>query len=186
MHRVRRLTAFPRHQLIGHELLRCRASELGLLQRLGSPTAESDPRRHEPRFFWDLAWDCGLLTSVAFHQLGEELSLHLDQPEVDHALRHLGLDPDERWLWEEAEPARFAAAVRRLPARTWGVWQVLPGGLRLQVGAGITERAAWCLAGDLEEAAAEADDPATYLVAPTADPPTADPPVTPSATPPAG
>ena len=164
MHRAQRLTAFPRHRLIGHELLRCHASELRLLERLGPPTSESDPRRHEPRFFWDLEWDCGLLTSLALHQLAEELTVHLDQPEVDHALRHLGLDPAERWVWEEAEPERFAAAVRRLPPRTWGVWQVLPGGLRLQVATGTTERAAWCLAADLEAAAAEADEDVTYLV----------------------
>lgn len=183
MHRAQRLRAFPRHRLIGHELLRCRASELTLLEHLGPPTSESDPRRHEPRFFWDLEWDCGLLTSLAFHQLAEELTVHLDQPEVDHALHHLGLDPDERWTWEVAEPERFLRAVRRLPARTWGVWQLLPGELRLQVAQGVTERAARCLAADLAATASADGEDVAYVVADGADPDGA---LTPSASPPAG
>lgn len=184
MPRAQRLRAFPRHRLIGHELLRCRASELALLERLGPPTAEADPGHHEPRFFWDLEWGCGLLTSVALDQLSEELTLHLDQPEVEHALRHLDLAPTERWTWEEAEPDRFARAVRRLPERTWSVWQVLPGDLRLCVARDLTERDARCLAGDLADEAERSREDVVHLVA--GGPADDEVRVTPSASPPAG
>ena len=171
MERAVRLSAFPRHRLIGHELLRCGTNELHLLERLGPPTAQTDPRRHEPRFFWDLEWECGLLTSVAFNQLTQVLTLHLDDAEIDHALRHLDIEPRDLWLWERAEPDRFAEVVRRPPPRTWAVWRIEAEGGRATEQTILTERDARCLAASLTEDRAAAgqrfvagpmrDDPAT-------------------------
>lgn len=148
----RRLKAFPRHRLIAHEVLRCRAHELDLLTSLGEPTSQTDPRDAEPVFFWDLEWPCGLVTAVALHQLDERLTLHLDEPEVPHALRHLGVDPVDSWLWQEADPVAFAAAVPEPPEPSWSVWRQVDQGRRTCLASGITERDARCWVDELEAA----------------------------------
>jgi hypothetical protein len=148
----RRLKGFPRHEVLPHELLRCRASELDLLAALGEPTGHTDPHTTDPRFFWDLAWPCGLVTAVALDQLTERLTLHLDQADVDHALRHLGIEPHDMWRWDVDAPAAFAAAVPNPPSQDWVLWRQGDDGNRAVVAFGLTERDARCRLAALEDA----------------------------------
>jgi len=154
MESVERLTGYPRHALIGHELCRCRVPELDLLVKLGSPTEQTAPFDSEPVFFWDLRWACGLVASLAFHQLTDELTIHLDAPELDHALRHLGIDPSDVWLWQYAEPEAFAAAIPDPPDRNWSVWKQAEsdGGRQMCLASAITERDARCWTAELDGA----------------------------------
>lgn len=147
----RRLKGFPRHEVIPHELLRCQASELDLLAALGEPTGSTDPHQSEPRFFWDLAWPCGLVTALELSQLTEVLTVHLDQAEVDHALRHLGITPRSAWRWQDDAPAAFAVAVPDPPSADWILWRQGDDGNRVTVAAGLTERDARCRLAELED-----------------------------------
>lgn len=101
-------------------------------------------------FFWDLVWPCGLVTAVAFEQLTEVLTLHLDQADVDHAVRHLGIRPRDEWRWELDAPAAFAAAVPDVPSRGWSVWCERDGAGPIVVGEHLTERDARCWLVSLE------------------------------------
>jgi hypothetical protein len=141
----RKLSAFPRNRLLEEELVRCRASELDLLGALGAPSIETDADEPDPSFFWDVEWSCGLVMSLQFRQLTEVLSVRLDAPEVDHALRHLGCPLQDVWRLEEQAPERFRA-VARFPDRSWELWAQGPDGRPAPVATGLTERDArcWC------------------------------------------
>lgn len=149
---ARRLKGFPRHRVIPHELLRGHVSELDLLATLGEPTGQTDPHQSDPRFFWELEWPCGLITSVELAQLTELVTLHLDDADVDHALRHLAIAPQQVWRWEEEAPAAFAAAVPNPPSRDWTLWRAGDDGNRIVVAFGLTERDARCRLAELEGA----------------------------------
>jgi hypothetical protein len=152
----RRLRSFPRHRLIPHELLRCRLRELDLLTSVGPATAASDPHSADPRFFWDLEWPCGLVVSVELHQIEEQALVFLDRPELEHALRHLGVDPVAPWVWEEDDPGAFALAVPRRPARAWSVWARDDDGDERCLASQLTERDAHCWVGELQRGRREA------------------------------
>lgn len=145
-----RLKAFPRHRLLAQELFACPANEVDLIVALGDPTAEYQPSLGEgtPILFWDLEWPCGLVTGLQFDPLAERVSGFLDQPEVSHALRHLGLDPDELWILERDEPTRFIQVCPDPPIRSAHLWRV-DDGLEVEVAAGLTEREAGCMADEL-------------------------------------
>ena len=90
---VRRLSAFPRNDLLEEPAVTGRVSELELHEHLGPPTTESPSDSFEdPRQFWDLEWPCGLVMGIEYHQLTEELVMHLDAPDIEHALRHVGVE----------------------------------------------------------------------------------------------
>lgn len=108
-------------------------------------------------FFWDLAWPCGLVTAVAFAQLTEVLTLHLDQADVDHAVRHLGIRPLDEWRWELDAPAAFADAVTDLPRRCWSLWCERDGAEPIALGEHLTERDARCWLTLLESAGDDGD-----------------------------
>ena len=116
-----KLQRFPRNRLIEEELARGRVSELDLLMRFGDPTTQS-AARDDPVFFWDLEWSCGLVVALQFKQVTEVLGLRLDEPDVDHALRHLGFTINDLWLLEVAAPDRFRAVAGGVD-RTWQVWR---------------------------------------------------------------
>lgn len=107
-----RLKAFPRYRVIERELFTCRAGEMGLIEALGPPTSEVDPPlgQGNPRMFWDVELPCGLIMGLHFDRITEVLTGHLDLPEVDHALRHLNLEPRQLWTLEQVEPDMFAAS----------------------------------------------------------------------------
>lgn len=156
----RRLAKFPRYRVIGHELLRGRAKELDLLARLGEPTGQTSHRELDPVFYWDLEWPCGLVTALSLSQLEEAFALKLDEPEIDHALRHLGIDVTSTWLWHESDPEGFAAVVPHPPDRSWSVWRRGEGGRRTCLASGITERDARCWVEELD--AADPEHPAHW------------------------
>ena len=89
---VRRLSAFPRNDLLEEPAVTGRVSELELHEHLGPPTTESPSYFEDPRQFWDLEWPCGLVMGIEYHQLSEQLIMHLDVPDVEHALRHVGVE----------------------------------------------------------------------------------------------
>jgi hypothetical protein len=148
-----RLKAFPRHRLLAQELFACPANEVDLIVALGEPTAEYQPSLGEgtPILFWDLEWPCGLVTGLQFDPLAERVSGFLDQPEVSHALRHLGLEPAELWILERDEPTRFTQVCPDPPIRSAHLWRV-DGDLDVEVAAGLTQREAECLADGLAAA----------------------------------
>jgi hypothetical protein len=136
-----RLPSFPAEQVLPTAQLVGRGSELDLLAQLGDPTS-TWVHADERWFSWDLQWPCGLVTSVELAQLSEELRVHLDEPEVAHALRHLGISPDvER---SEGAPADWVVVEED---RTSGDATV--------VAEGLAERDARCLAGELGPAPAD-------------------------------
>jgi hypothetical protein len=140
---VRKLPAFPRHQLLDTPLFRAQARELDLLARLGPPTQASEPLDADPCFYWDLVWGCGLVTAIQFHQLNEMLILHIDGDEVDHALRHLDIALRSTELLERVDPALFAQAVPERADRHWELWR-REGDESIRVAWDLTERDAHC------------------------------------------
>ena len=117
-----KLPRFPRHRLIEEELARGRVSELDLLMRFGDPTTQTAARDNDPVFFWDLEWSCGLVVALQFKQVTEVLGLRLDEPDVDHALRHLGFPISDLWLLEVESPEHVADVLGGVD-RTWQVWR---------------------------------------------------------------
>ena len=117
-----KLPRFPRHRLIEEELARGRVRELDLLMRFGDPTTQTAARDNDPVFFWDLEWSCGLVVALQFKQVTEVLGLRLDEPDVDHALRHLGFPISDLWLLEVESPEHFADVLGGVD-RTWQVWR---------------------------------------------------------------
>lgn len=140
-----RLTSFPRNRLIEDDLARCRAHELDLLLALGEPTQQSPANDADPTFWWDLTWPCGIVVSLQFEQLSERLSIKADQPEVDHALFHLGIDVTDLWTLEADNPVRFSI-VAAPPARVWDLWREDADGQRELVLGAMSEREARCRA----------------------------------------
>jgi hypothetical protein len=139
--------------MLDEPVLTGRVSELALIERLGPPTAnrdESDLRN--PRQFWDLEWPCGLVMGIEYHQLTEELVLHLDELDVDHALRHLDLDLDLRDVERELDQQRDRFD-RHLPRPVEQAWRVLRRGdddSAQVVARNLTERDASCRVDELE------------------------------------
>jgi len=149
---ITRLGSFPRNKLLGQELCSGKVGELALLERLGPPTATTDPVEDDPRFYWDLEFPCGLVTSLEFHQISERLYLSLDGPDIDHALRHLGVELADVSLLEDTDPDRYAQVVPSIE-RDWEVWREGPNGAVEMVAAGLTERDAECRRDRLERSA---------------------------------
>ncbi len=139
-----KLAAFPRDLLIERELFAGTVSEVDLLAALGAPSGESVPAlgAGHPTFFWDLTYGCGLVMGLQFDQLTQRLSGFLDAPDVDHALRHLGVPMADRWLLEESDPDLFRAVAPPTDARC-GVAAIVDG-RRRTVAEGLTERDARC------------------------------------------
>lgn len=145
-----RLKSFPRHRLIEDALCRARASELSLYQSLGEPTGMTDPIDADPRLYWDLEWSCGIVMGMQFHQLTEALEIRLDEPDVPHALRHLGFEVDDLHLLAIDDPDRLIA-ICAPPDLSWEIWRVGPDGAEQPVERGLTRRDAGCWAAELEE-----------------------------------
>jgi hypothetical protein len=146
-----KLRAFPRNRLIEEPLCRLRTSELSLYQSLGNPTGMTDPIDANPQLYWDLEWSCGLVMSLAFHQLTERLELSLDQPEVSHALRHLSVEAFDLRLLRIDDPVRFAQ-VTTVADATWDLWRIQPDGREQHFKRGLNRRDADCWAREAEAA----------------------------------
>jgi hypothetical protein len=145
---VRRLTAFPRNELLDEPVLAGKVSELELFERLGPPTAERESAAFEdPRQFWDLEWSCGLVMAIEYHQLTEQFLLYLDSIDVDHALRHLEIEV--RALEDETRD-RFDRVESTVRTGTWAVVVVVDGERRV-LARNLTERDAACRARELAE-----------------------------------
>jgi len=143
-----KLTRFPRNRLIEHELIRCRASELDLLGVFGEPTSQTAADELDPTFFWDIEWNCELVMGLQFKQLTELLTIRLDAPDTDHALRHLGFEVRELWSLEADEPEALAAIARPLPHDA-ELWRLTLDGEKEQIATQLTERNAYCWRDDL-------------------------------------
>lgn len=146
-----KLRAFPRNRLIEEPLCRVRTSELSLYQSLGDPTGMTDPIDADPRLYWDLEWACGLIMGLAFHQLTESLEVGLDQPEVPHALRHLGVEAFDLRLLRIDDPERFAQVATPTTA-AWDLWRIQPDGGEQHYKRGLNQRDAECWAREAEAA----------------------------------
>ena len=140
-----KLRAFPRNRLIEVPLCRARTSELSLYQSLGDPTGMTDPIDRDPRLYWDLEWTCGMVTSLEFHQLTEQLHIQLDEADVGHALRHLGVEVYDLHLLRMDDPDRFAE-VAKAPQLGWELWRTQPDGATRLYKRGLSERDAKCWA----------------------------------------
>jgi len=145
-----RLKGFPRHQLIEDPLCSVRTSELSLYQSLGGPTGMTDPIEVDPRLYWDLEWSCGLVMGMQFHQLTELLEIRLDEPDVSHALRHIGVEAYDMHLLRIDDPARFKS-ICAAPDLSWQLWKVDDDGSEHQRQQGLTRRDAECWAREAEE-----------------------------------
>jgi len=153
---VRRLATFPRNELLDEPVLTGKASELELLERLGPPTAERDGAAFEDaRRFWDLEWPCGLIMGIEYDQLTEELVMHLDSHDLDHALRHLGVEIRDSGQSFDEKRDRFDRLNPRPVAGTWSLWSEDRDGERLVIARNLSERDATC-----RRAAVESSDPA--------------------------
>ncbi|WP_334144153.1 hypothetical protein [Rhabdothermincola sp.] len=146
---VRRLSAFPRGQLIEEPLFTARTSELGLLERLGPPTQASEPLAEDPCFYWDLVWPCGLVMGIELHQLDERLAVRLGGDEVEHARRHLAVELSEIELLRDTDPARYRELVGDPAPAAWEVWSDDGQGRPTRLHAGLTSADAHCLVEEL-------------------------------------
>jgi hypothetical protein len=138
-----KLTTFPRNRLIDEDLVRCRARELDLLTAFGPPSHETPAGEPDPTFFWDLEWRCGLVMGIQFEQLSEQVVLRLDEPEFDHALRHLGVEVRDVWTLEAADPRRFAT-LGDAGSERWALWREDRNQLKELVVASLLHRDAEC------------------------------------------
>ena len=145
-----RLRTFPRNRLIEVPICRVRTSELSLYQSLGDPTGMTDPIDADPRLYWDLEWTCGMVMGLQFHQLTEHLEISLDQPDVPHALRHIGVEAFDLRLLRMEDPDRFAQ-VTQAPDLSWEIWRVAPDGAEQHYKRGLTQRDAECWAREAEQ-----------------------------------
>jgi hypothetical protein len=144
-----KLRTFPRSRLIEEPLCTVRTSELSLYQSLGDPTAMTDPVDADPRLYWDLEWSCGMVMGLQFHQLSELLQVQLDQADVPHALRHLGVEAFDMRLLRLEDPDRFAE-VTKPPDMDWVLYRTSPDGTELLYKRGLTQRDAECWADEAE------------------------------------
>lgn len=156
-----KLTAFPRNRLLEDELAHGRVRELDLLARFGPPSHETPASEPDPTFFWDLEWACGLVMGLQFDQLTEQLVLRLDEPEIDHALRHLGVEVRDLWSID-ADTARRLDRTDPAEQGSWGLWREDRNELKERVAAGLCRRDADCRAAEL----APGDPAHRYWVAP--------------------
>jgi hypothetical protein len=145
-----KLTKFPRNRLLEQELIRCRASELDLLGVFGEPTGQTAADELDPTFFWDIEWSCELVMGLQFKQLTEMLTIRLDAPDVDHALRHLGFSVRDLWTLEADEPERLSEIARPL-AHDAELWRTDQDGEKEQLATRLTERDAYCWRDDLNQ-----------------------------------
>jgi len=144
-----KLAKFPRNRLLDVDLVRCRADELDLLGAFGPPTLETAASEPDPIFYWDLDWTCGLVMSLKFEQLTQTLTLRMDEPDTNHALRHLGFDVASLWTLEDADPNALTRVTAMLDT-TWDLFEVNAKGTRTRIDVGLTERDARCRAGDFD------------------------------------
>jgi hypothetical protein len=146
---ARRLAAFPRNDLLHEPAITGKVSDLELLERFGPPTATRDEAVFDdPRQFWDLEWPCGLVMAIEYHQLTEELVMYLDAPDVEHALRHLGMDLRSMDQSFDRKRDRFD---RLNPRPIDGLWSVVAesaDGVRTVVARNLTQRDAACRRND--------------------------------------
>lgn len=149
-HGLIRLRKFPRERLLEEPLCRARTSELSLYQSLGEPTATTDPNDADPRLYWDLQWSCGMILALQFHQLSEELLIRMDEPDVPHALRHLGVEAYEMHLLRIDDPERFAE-IAVAPDLGHELWRVAPDGSEQRYKRGLSHRDAVCWADQSEQ-----------------------------------
>ena len=146
-----RLRAFPRSRLLEDPLCRVRTSELSLYQAVGEPTAMTDPSDPDPRLYWDLQWACGMVMGLQFHQLSEELLIRLDEADIPHALRHLGVEAYELHLLRIDDPERFAQ-IAEPPVLDHELWRLNPDGTEQRYKRGLSRRDAECWAEQAEAA----------------------------------
>jgi hypothetical protein len=141
-------SASPR--LLARELFACTATELQILEAVGEPSSDNAFGTGPPTLVWDVAWPCGLTASLELLQLEQRLVGYLDRLEVDHALRHLGLDGAGVWLLEREEPDAFAQLPAPLPVR-FDLWCTTDDGTKERLAEGITEGNAQCWREQLED-----------------------------------
>ncbi len=146
-----RLRNFPRSRLLEEPLCRVRTSELSLYQAVGEPTAMTDPSDADPRLYWDLQWSCGMVMGLQFHQLSEELLVRLDEADVPHALRHLGVEAYEMRLLRVEDPDRFAQLAEP-PDLDHELWRLTPDGTEQCYKRGLSRRDVECWVAQAEAA----------------------------------
>lgn len=146
---AKRLSQFPRNRLLEDELIRCRVSELDLLAAFERPTKETlDEDELEPTFFWDLEFPCEMVMALQFRQLSQILTIRLDEPELDHALRHLGFEVKDLTTLETVNPERYASLCEDLdPA--YELWHTDEHGNKVCVASGLVARDAECRRAEL-------------------------------------
>ena len=148
MAEVTRLRGFS-SRLLEREFFACSVSELEILQAVGEPSSDTSFTDKPPQLVWDLEWPCGLTASLLFDQLTQRLTGHLDRPEVEHAFRHLDIDPDDVWLLEHEVPTKFASQCEP-PNRVFELWRQDDNGNKVIVKGGLTESDANCWRDELE------------------------------------
>lgn len=146
----RNLTSFPRNRLVEDELIRCRAQELDLLSSFGTPKTRAVQSDGNSVFYWDLEWSCELVMGLEFDQLSEVLTVRLDLPETEHALRHLGFEVADIWSLEKDAPLRFAELAGH-DDRLWQLWRQDDNGHAELIRTGLAERDASCREHELED-----------------------------------
>jgi hypothetical protein len=88
--------------------------------------------------------------ALEFDQLTQRLTAHLDASEVEHALRHLAIEPKDLWLLEQQVPDKFASQAPP-PDRSFELWTSEATGGRTLVAAGLTQRDAQCWLEEIED-----------------------------------
>lgn len=144
-----KLRTFPRSRLIEQPLCHVRTTELALFEALGDPTAATDPIDPDPRLFWDIEWECGMVMGLQFHQLTEQLDIQLDEADVAHALRHLGVPAYDMHLLRIDDPVRFIELCDP-PQLAWEVWKEVGPGAGERIKIRLSQRDAECWSGECE------------------------------------
>ncbi len=138
-------------RLLERELFVCTVSELDLLEVLGEPSSSSVSAAGPAHLVWHLEWPCGLTASIELDQLTQRLTGHLDRPEVQHAFRHLRIEPKDIWLLQTEVPHKFAAQCEA-PDPSYELWCQDENGVRTLLEGGLTEGDADCWCDELQRA----------------------------------
>lgn len=112
-----------------------------LEQRFGAACEQEDGSGLGPCLYWGFEADCGLQLVVVFFELKGLTYLHLEEPELDHALLHLG------WQASQVGPTvrdSFESYFGKRPSH-WQVCRQDGNGNRFVINAFATHREATCL-----------------------------------------
>ena len=112
-----------------------------LEQRFGDACDQEDVLGIGSCWYWGFEAECGLQLMIVFYELKKLTYLHLEEPELDHALLHLG------WQASQVEPTvrdSFELYFGKRPSY-WRVCRQDDTGNRYVINAFATHREAACL-----------------------------------------